>query len=70
MGHLRKLAGIALTLLATFFAVVSILSIWEVIKIEDVFAKSLKTLLVIFITSGILLFIFAVIYKSDDSNKS
>lgn len=64
---IRKGVAIILVTLVLFFTVLSILAIWDIIEIEDVLRKSLSTLLVIFISSAVVLFIFAIIYKSDDN---
>jgi len=63
--------GVALVLigLVLFFMSLWILSIWDIIEIERVLSKSLMTLLVIFIGSGVMMFIFSLIYKSDEDNK-
>ncbi len=42
------------------FTVIAILAIWEVVMIEDVLWKSLKTLIVLFIASAIVTFILQV----------
>ena len=53
---------ISLVLLASF---VSILSVWEIISLEDVMFKIMKTLVIIFGASLIILFIFNMIYKRE-----
>lgn len=62
---LRKGASIILILLVLFFTTISILAIWDIIEIEHVMSKTLGTLLVIFVAAAIMLFIFAVVFKSD-----
>jgi len=62
----RKVFSVILATLVMFFTVISILAIWDVIEIERIFQKSMATLLVLFISSAIMLFIFAVIYKGND----
>ena len=66
MNTFRKGAALILAALVLFFTTATIGDIWGWWEIEDIFNKSLKTLLVIFLSSAILLFVFAVIYKSDD----
>ena len=65
----RKVASIILIALVLFFTVLSILAIWEVIEVEQVLAKSLGTLLVIFVSSAIVLFIVAVVFKEEGEKK-
>ncbi|HEY4799467.1 MAG TPA: hypothetical protein VII99_10365 [Bacteroidia bacterium] len=64
--HVRKIAAIALVVLVLFFTVISVLAIWDVIQIEQILQKSLSTLLIIFVSSAIVLFIFAILYKSEE----
>lgn len=66
MGNIRKLSAGILAVLVLAFTVMAVGAIWEWWDVEDVFNKSLKTLLVIFISSAILLFVFAVIYRSEE----
>lgn len=62
---LKKIASIAIVVLVLFFTVISILAIWDVIIIENILSKSLGTLLVLFVSSAIILFIFSVILRDD-----
>ncbi|MEW6467585.1 MAG: hypothetical protein AB1458_01600 [Bacteroidota bacterium] len=63
---IKKFTAILLILLVLFFTVISILGIWGIIRVDHVFTKSITTLLVIFVSSAIILFIVSVIMKSDD----
>jgi hypothetical protein len=63
---LRKFAAIALVLMVLFFTAISILSIWGIIDIEHVLSKTLSTLLVIFVSSAIVLFIFAIVFRDKE----
>ena len=65
-SYIRKAASIILILLVLFFTTISILAIWDFIHVDRIFGKTLGTLLVIFIASAIMLFIFAVLYKNED----
>jgi glucan phosphoethanolaminetransferase (alkaline phosphatase superfamily) len=68
---LRKAASIILVLMVLFFTTISILAIWDIIEVERILSKTLGTLLVIFVAAAIMLFIFAVIFKTDaDRNNS
>lgn len=67
---IKKTAAIVFTILVLFFAVLSILAIWEVISITDVLSKSFKTLLIIFISSAVTLFIFSMLFRQDEDGKT
>lgn len=62
----RKGISILLALLALFFTVISILAVWDIIEVKHIISKTLTTLLIIFISAAVMLFIFSVLYKSGD----
>ncbi|MCC7331190.1 MAG: hypothetical protein IT232_01170 [Flavobacteriales bacterium] len=64
----RRGIAILLSILALFFTVISILAVWDIINIEHIISKTLTTLLIIFVSAAVMLFIFSVLYKPD-SNK-
>ncbi|OFY98936.1 MAG: hypothetical protein A3K10_02135 [Bacteroidetes bacterium RIFCSPLOWO2_12_FULL_31_6] len=64
----RKGISILLAILALFFTVISILAVWDIIQIEHIISKTLTTLLIIFISAAVILFIFSVLYKGGDDN--
>lgn len=64
----RKGISILLAILTLFFTVLAILGIWDVIDVKHIASKSLYSILVIFVSAAILLFIFSVLYKSGDDN--
>lgn len=65
---IKRFFSILLALLVFATTVISVLAIWNVIDIDDILSKSLSSLLVIFVSSAIILFIFSVLYQ-DNSNK-
>jgi hypothetical protein len=65
---IKRFFSILLALLVFATTVISVLAIWNVIDIDDILSKSLSSLLVIFVSSAIILFIFSVLYQ-DSSNK-
>lgn len=67
---IRKSAAIVFTVLVLFFAILSILAVWEIISITDVLSKSFKTLLIIFISSAVTLFIFSMLFRHDEEGKA
>jgi len=62
----RKSAAGILTVLVLFFTILGILGIWGLIDIENFFSKTMSTLLVLFVSSAIILFLYAVVFKGDD----
>ncbi len=64
----RKGISILLAALALFFTVISILAVWDIIEIEHIISKTLTTLLIIFISAAVILFIFSVLYKGGDDS--
>jgi len=62
----RKGISILLALLALFFTVISILAVWDIIEVKHIISKTLTTLLIIFISAAVMLFIFSVLYKSSE----
>lgn len=69
MKNIRKGSAVLLTLLVIFFTVVSILAIWEVIDIQEIFRKSITTLFIIFVAAAVILFLFAVVFKDNNEEK-
>ena len=66
----RKGISILLATLTLFFTVLAILGIWDIIDVKHIASKSLYSILVIFVSAAILLFIFSVLYKSGDDKFS
>lgn len=64
----RKGISILLAFSVVLFTVLAILGIWGIIDIENFAWKSFSSILVIFVSAAILLFIFSVLYKSEDDN--
>ncbi|NUM51535.1 MAG: hypothetical protein HUU48_10525 [Flavobacteriales bacterium] len=64
--NIRKAISVFLSFLVLFFTILSVLSIWDIIEIKHVLTKTLTTLLVLFVSTAILLFIFAVLYKGGE----
>lgn len=66
---LKKVASYALVLMVIAFTVIGLLSIWDVILIEDVMRKILLSLFVIFLASVVVLFIFGVVIREEKHPK-
>lgn len=61
----RRGISILLALLTLFFTVLAILAVWDIINIQHIISKTLTTLLIIFVSAAVMLFIFSVLYKPD-----
>ena len=60
----KKIVAIILVGMVLVFTLIYVLSLWEIIHFEISLVKILHTLFVIFIASVVILFIYAVFYKS------
>jgi len=67
---MRKVSGIVLSICVLALGILALLSIWNIIEVnfQDIFGKFMWSLLVIFVTALVLLFIFSVLYKNEDRN--
>ena len=66
---IKKVASYILVAITLVLTVIAILGIWEIIPFEDIAAKLLGSLLVVFASSVLVLFIFAVIIKDGSIRK-
>lgn len=66
----RRGISMLLALLALFFTVMAILAVWDIINIEHIISKTLTTLLIIFVSAAVMLFIFSVLYKPDNDTSN
>ena len=66
----RRGIAVLLSILALFFTVMAILAVWDIINIEHIISKTLTTLLIIFVSAAVMLFIFSVLYKPDGEDNS
>ena len=62
---MKKFLAYGMSILVLLFMIIAILSIWDIILIEDVLWRSVKTLLVIFVASAIVMFIFQLTGKDE-----
>lgn len=67
VDNIKKITASVLILAVLFFSVLAVLSIWDIIEVEQVFRKSLLTLVVIFCSSVVILFVFSNFLKSDEN---
>lgn len=61
MDTIRKISGYILLSMVMFLTVIAVLGIWEIIDLKNILSKTLASLLVLFASSAVVLFIFAVI---------
>jgi glucan phosphoethanolaminetransferase (alkaline phosphatase superfamily) len=70
LESIRKFTAGLLILAILFFSALAILSIWDIIQVEQVFRKSLLTLVVIFCAAIVILFVFSNFFKDNNSNQN
>ncbi len=63
----KKITSYVLATLVVVCTLIALLAIWDIIDLEDVMRKILTSLLIIFASSVVTLFIFNVIIKETDS---
>ncbi len=68
-NYVRKIVSYILIGMVVFITAISILAIWDVIELERVFWKTVRSLFVVFIASVVVLFITSVIMNNDDKTK-
>jgi hypothetical protein len=59
----KQLTAYAIAALIIAVSVIALLSIWDIISLENVMAKIIKSLAVLFVASVVSLFIFNVLIK-------
>ena len=66
----KKFISYFLVILVVFFTVVALLNIWEIIDLDFVMRKIFMSLLVIFGSVAVVLFIFSVLLNDNSEEKS
>ena len=69
MNVTRKALAVLLSIIVLLFTVISLLATWDIIQYDKVFQRSMLSLLIIFVSAAIILFIFSVIFKSDSERE-
>ncbi len=62
----KKLTSYTLSAFVVIVTAIAVLAIWDVIELEDVMRKIMTSLLVIFASSVVTLFIFNVVIKENN----
>ena len=60
---IKKIASYTLIAIVLAFTVISLLAVWDIISLENVIKKLLTSLFIVFLSSVLVLFIFAVVIK-------
>lgn len=63
----KKITAYVLALFVVVCTLIALLSVWEIISLQEVMRKILTSLLIIFVASVVSLFIFNVVIKNDKS---
>jgi hypothetical protein len=69
MNNIKKVAGYILVVIILVITFVAILAIWDVIDYKKVIEKLLGSLLVIFISSAVVLFITTVLIREEQNKE-
>ncbi len=70
MKTIRKISGYILLIMVMLVTIMAILGIWDVIDLQHILSKTLASLLVIFASSAVVLFIFTIIINFRDHSSS
>jgi len=63
---IKKAITYFLIILVIIFMVVTLLGVWGIIDLDNILRKLLISLLVIFVSSAVVMFIFSVLTRDDD----
>ena len=66
---MKKIAGYILISIVIIVTIASILSIWDLVALKNVFGKTGKSLFVVFLSSLVILFITSVVMNDDKTKK-
>ncbi len=65
---IKKTAAIILVTLLLIFTVIALLGVWGVIDLEHVIGKAIQSLIIIFVASAIVIFIFTYLIKDNNNH--
>jgi len=63
----KKVISYFLIALVLLFTAIALLGIWDIISLEDIIKKMFVSLMVVFAAAAVILFIFSVLIKDDES---
>ena len=67
--YVKDIASYLLIGIVVLVTITSILAIWDIISLEDIFWKTGKSLFVVFIASVVILFISSVVMNHNETKK-
>jgi len=70
MGTVKKITSYLLIGLVLLFTVVALLGIWDIIPLEKIMMKMISSLIIVFASAAVVLFIFSVLIKDPNQPKS
>jgi hypothetical protein len=69
MEAIKKIVSYILIAMVVLFTVVALLGIWDVICLERIGWKMITSLIIIFASSAVILFIFSVLIKDNNNQQ-
>ncbi len=69
-SSLKKITSYFLVIIILMFTVIGILGIWDLIDLDFILQKIFQTLIVIFCSTALILFVFSVLLKEKDNNQN
>jgi hypothetical protein len=69
MEAVKKIVSYILIGMVVLFTVIALLGIWDVISLERIGWKMITSLIIIFASSAVILFIFAVLIKDNNNQQ-
>ncbi|MCF8294523.1 MAG: hypothetical protein K9I34_00550 [Bacteroidales bacterium] len=70
MESAKKIVSYLLISIVLLATLISVLSVWEIIQIEDVMFKIVKTLVILFGSTLVILFIFNFFIRQNNRNNA
>ncbi len=70
MTPFKRIIAYLLTGMVLLFAIITLLGVWEIIDLEDLFVKMFKSLVVIIGAAAIIVFIFAILIRDSGPRNS
>ncbi len=70
MESAKKIVSYLLISIVLLATLISVLSVWEIIQIEDVMFKIVKTLVILFGSTLVILFIFNFFIRQNNRNNT
>ena len=63
---LKKFTAIMLMVMVILITIVAIMAVWDIIEVKNVFSKTFGSLLIVFASSSVVLFIYSLIFKGKE----